>query len=606
VLGLMVAGLGIGSATAQWVTQTLSLRPGWNAVYLEVQPEPRDCDLVFGGLPVESVWAWNRSFTTVQFIQDVNELVAGQPDWLVYLPPDNPGRAAVNLFTIQGGRGYLIKLPSNAAPVNWTVKGQPVVPAIDWLPNSLNLVGFPLAPTGTPSFQALFAGAPAHRGQAAYRLNSAGLWDLVLNPASTFLRAGEAYWVYSAGPSTFSGPMEVQTEQEEGLSYGRILTELSLRIRNRSGTATSITVRPLPSQTPPGPEHPWLAGDVPISYFHANFAAREFGWVPFPATLERTELAAGEEWVLRLEVNRVRMAEVAPPVDHRGVLYQSVLEITDEAGSRLRVGINADGMRLYPQAEPVARSGPVPLNADPGPHPRAGLWVGFASVDRVNQPAAIGDPDTPVATASPFQFRLILHVNAAGQTRLLQKVLQMFKPGTLKPDPENPGFQIVDVPGRYVLVTDDNLIPQFEGSSLRDGQPVARRVSSPAFGFAQPIGMTGVGEFGVGKFTGEVRVGYDDPLNPFKHSYHPDHDNLDDRFEEKLPEGLESFAIARLIELEFTATDPEQLTLAGWGDNHVGGIYRETVTGLHTRTIRASGVFRLTQVSRISVLNDGL
>ena len=153
LLGLMVTGLGIGSATAQWVTQTLVLRPGWNAVYLEVQPEPAECDQVFAGLPIESVWAWNRRFSTVQFIQDVNELVPGQPDWLVHLPAGDPGRPARNLFAIQGGRPYLIKLRSDASPVNWTVKGQPVLRPIDWLADSLNLVGFPLAPGAAPSFQ---------------------------------------------------------------------------------------------------------------------------------------------------------------------------------------------------------------------------------------------------------------------------------------------------------------------------------------------------------------------------------------------------------------------------------------------------------------------
>ena len=66
----------------QWTTQTIVLRPGWNAVYLEVQPEPRDCDSIFAKLPVESVWGWNRRFTTVQFIQDANQLLPGRPDWL--------------------------------------------------------------------------------------------------------------------------------------------------------------------------------------------------------------------------------------------------------------------------------------------------------------------------------------------------------------------------------------------------------------------------------------------------------------------------------------------------------------------------------------------
>ena len=112
---LLLFALGCGSpaAFAQWVTQTITLNPGWNAVYLEVQPANSDCDAVFAGIPVESVWAWNRRFSSVQFIQDANQLVPGQPDWLVYLPSDQPARATRNLFAVQGARAYLIKLKMN-------------------------------------------------------------------------------------------------------------------------------------------------------------------------------------------------------------------------------------------------------------------------------------------------------------------------------------------------------------------------------------------------------------------------------------------------------------------------------------------------------------
>src|SRR5436309_329210 len=110
-LSFILAGLawcfGCQPAMAQWTTQRLPLQPGWNAVYLEVQPEPVDCDTVLAGLPVESVWAWNRRFSTVQFIQDPNELLPGQPNWLAYLPPDHAARATRNLFTLRGGQTYL-------------------------------------------------------------------------------------------------------------------------------------------------------------------------------------------------------------------------------------------------------------------------------------------------------------------------------------------------------------------------------------------------------------------------------------------------------------------------------------------------------------------
>src|SRR5262245_49286660 len=89
-------------ACAQWTNQTIVLRPGCNAVFLELQPEPRECDAVFAGIPVESVWAWNRRFTPIQFIQDPADLIPGAPDWLTYLPTSHLARATMNLFALQG------------------------------------------------------------------------------------------------------------------------------------------------------------------------------------------------------------------------------------------------------------------------------------------------------------------------------------------------------------------------------------------------------------------------------------------------------------------------------------------------------------------------
>ena len=55
---------------AQWRTQTIQLNPGWNAIHLEVQPQPDGCDAIFANLPVESIWKWNRRFSTIQFVTD--------------------------------------------------------------------------------------------------------------------------------------------------------------------------------------------------------------------------------------------------------------------------------------------------------------------------------------------------------------------------------------------------------------------------------------------------------------------------------------------------------------------------------------------------------
>src|SRR5262249_31122738 len=159
---------------------------------------------------------------------------------------------------------------------------------------------------------------------------------------------------------------------------------------------------------------------------------------------------------------------------------------------------------------------------------------------KVNQPSSLTDPITPLPTASEFHLRLLVHVDDIGTARLLQKVLLMWKNGTYTNNPA--GVQVLDQPGHYVLVSDDRFIPQFTGSALRDNEPVARRFSSTAFAIRNPLPFAGTGDFGSANttLTNSITLDYDDPLNPFKHQYHPDHNNLDEHFEQKLPEGIES------------------------------------------------------------------
>src|SRR5437667_214500 len=326
---LLLFALGCGSpaAFAQWVTQTITLNPGWNAVYLEVQPANSDCDAVFAGIPVESVWAWNRRFSSVQFIQDANQLVPGQPD---------------------------------------------------------------------------------------YRLNASGRWQLISSPATNALRAGEALWVYCLGASTFSGPVQLTLEQRDGLLYGRILTEQTLRIKNNSGSVRSLTVQELPSHIPTDTNSPVLAGAVPLSYYKIDAANHQFGWITLPSQLQKLNMQPGEEWVLRLEVKRQLMADFVPPPNHNGVHYQSILNLSDDTGIRYLISVSAEGVKTYAStASAVRQIGKADAGAPPDP--RAGLWVGSAAIDKVSQPAGITSPANPVPVGSPFQFRLIVHVDNDGK-----------------------------------------------------------------------------------------------------------------------------------------------------------------------------------------------
>ena len=602
-------------ALAQWTQQSIRLQPGWNAVFFEVQPEARDCDTVFQGIAVESVWAWNRRFTSAQFIQDPNTLLPEQPEWLAYFPPSSENAFLTNLFILQGGRAYLVKL-GGTQPVDLVITGRPKVRPIAWLSDSFNFVGAHADSASPPTFADFFAPSSAHAGQDILRMESDGKWHKVANPAAERMRRGEAFWIYCQGQSQYQGPLSVTFDVGDGLEYARILVEQTLRIQNASASQRTITLRQAPSgPVPDDPSLPVLAGDVPLSRYEFDVASQRIGWYPLSGPLSLTIPARGE-LAVQLAVRRPDMAAFTPPAG-REALYQSLLEVSDAAGSLLVVPVSAQGLGA-PRVSPVSRPGggsksrDAMARLDVPAHPRTGLWVGNVTINAVSNPTSGSlNPDEPTTAAVPLMFRLIVHVDSSGQARLLQQVLQMWKEGAWIPNPDDPTSSTFildpDNPGRTVLLTDDSLIPQFGGIALRDTKLVGRRISSAVFGLPQPIAMGG-GEFGLAggnPTTCVVVLDYQDRLNPFVHRYHPDHDNLDPRYENTLPVGNESYTITRAIALQFTANDPEGLISAEWGDEELGGIYGEKIAGFHRRAIYIQGIFRLQRLSDVGVLNDG-
>lgn len=577
-------------AWAQWTTQTITLNPGWNAVYLEVQPEPQDCDQVFAGLPVESAWRWNRRFSTVQFVQDPAALTPSAPDWLVYLPATHALAESRSLHAIEGGRPYLIQIRSDAGSVVWRLQGRVVPRRTEWLTDSLNFVGFPAVPPA-PSFARFFGGSDSHRNGPVFRLSTTGYWTEI--PTTTVMQPAEAFWIRTLGQSDYPGPVAVRLEQSTGLNFGSVLQEQTLRVQNRSSQTLNITLVQQASEQPNSPEAAALAGPVPLSYWSQGATVQSAGWRPLLGTLTLSNVPAGGTRSLRLAVRR---ADMTPFAGGNGAMYQSILEVKDTAGlSRQLIPVTSRGPSTLAGAGLFAAAGMSQTG-----QPRPGLWIGHAVIDRVSEVAS-ANPNDPKPTACPFQFRLILHCNERGDVRLLQKVVQMWKPGTYQPDPNDPTQRVVDQPGRFVLITDDARLGDYSGATLRDGVPAGRRFSTAAFGFRDPILMTAQG---AARWQCRVDLGYDAPLNPFKHLYHPEHDNRNPTFDGTLGPGRESFDVSRTISVEFTATDPENLSVAGWGDNQIGGIYREEISGLNRQPLIIQGRFRLQLASRETRLND--
>ena len=287
-------------------------------------------------------------------------------------------------------------------------------------------------------------------------------------------------------------------------------------------------------------------------------------------------------------------------------LYQSLLEITDSAGFSVALPVTAAGLQMLrpDAAAKVARGEKQTLEQLFG-NPNAGLWYGYVSIDKVSEPnnAAQG-PVVPLQTMSDFVFPVVVHVDYDGNAKLLSHATVMWKDGLTQPAQGNPNLQETAEAGRYVVVSNDALLDQFQGSMVNDGTPVGRRFASANFSHRTPQALTG--EFG-GMLGTTLTLSYDDTLNPFKHAFHPDH-NMAVAVPTTRADGSASewYTVTREISLEFTGTDPESVESTRWGDQLAGGYWRETLIGIHSKLIYTEGFFRLSRVLDVGVLNDGI
>lgn len=563
------------AAPAQTLTQTIILQPGWNAVWLEVQPTNNSASAVLGNLPVASVWSRAERISSVDFIQNPSEATFNESGWLAWLPAWRTESFLNNLFAVFPNRAYLLRC-TNTAPVVWNVTGRPALRQPEWVPDAFNLRGAPVDPAAPPTFLNFFRHSPAHYNPASgqlqkiYRLNSAtGQWQLVA-PTDT-LQSGAAYWIYCRGASDYLAPLTAKVELGDGLDFGDALTELSLRLRNLTPSTANALLREL---------------SAPASILsHYQFSPTlGVQWSALPNPLA-VAVASGLDTRLRLAARRQ---------DLGGNSYASVVEIRDGAGTRLLLPVTVEKFTNLAAAGEVAAAG--------GAEPLAGLWVGTATINAISE-AHSANPTNPTPTKSELNLRLLLHVEANGQTRLLKEVIQMWRNGTFTND--SSGNRVVDKPGEYVLLTDDTLISMFSGATLRDGESVGRRVSTIGYDFPSSssnnfLNLTGTLAIGQ-SLTGTLILPHDHPTNPFKHKYHPDHDNLNARFDGP---AVESYTSSRQIELTFASSPPAgNPAVPDFGFNEMGGVYRERITGIHKNPIHLSGTFRLSRVSQIAELN---
>ena len=296
-------------------TQTITLHPGWNAVYLEVQPEVRIPATVFRDLPVESVWTWFDRTSSVEFIRDPAEGLWAQPGWSVYATA--PEKSATNnLYAIFANRAYLIKLGGRQS-VAWTVTGSPATDKTIWTSDSFNLTGFHVNPANPANFTEFLSSSAAHAGQQVYRLSSQGKWELITTPAATTIKSGEAYWVYCDGASSFQSPVDVRILGSE-IGYGTTSDINSVTLDNQSSTTRSVTIKFLPSAD-------WFTYQM----FNATTGYNEYPKLD----IWTLQLSAGRQTNIWLAVRRELLTNG---------ISRGILEVTDDVGSRYMIQVTVE------------------------------------------------------------------------------------------------------------------------------------------------------------------------------------------------------------------------------------------------------------------------
>ena len=607
-----------GQAHAQWTTQTNVLRPGWNSVFLHVDASHITLDQLVGNdlaNPIQEIWYWQPALPTGQFVESPQVPTGEGSQWSTWT---RLGGAASTLTKLSGNGAYLVKVANTVNSYSWLVKGQPVLPTFRWTLTGLNFIGFPTPPAQSPAFESFLSPAPQlQQNGEVYRYPGGELGPT--NPVrvvafrTTPVRRDQAYWV-RAGESynQYFGPIQILQAGGSGIHFGNTRGQTQLRLRNLANVPIAVTLSLIESEESPV-NQTYIEGVPPLLLRGAiNTTNLTFGYTSLAAGVRTWNLAAagkvGSEVELIIGLNRSQMTG-AP-----GDLFAGVLRFTDS------LGLSQVDMAVSAKKESTA-----------------GLWVGGAAVNYVShylKPyAKVGNAadfasllsrlqlaegangyhyqhdtntgrvlvfggaekktgsyllDGPIkvdsgTVARPFPLRLIVH-NSGTSVKLLQKI-----------------YHGVGSSSNIVLATKENLLLSAQLSE-------ARRISSVHFPTSAgniPWDFTGTLQQG-GSLTALVPLSHDEQAsNPFLHTYHPDHDNLDAQFTTELARGNESYGVTRQITLNLTAPENDFNSLTQ-GSQDLGGNYTETITfearGSQTRQYNVLGNFTLKRISDIATL----
>ncbi|MCO6435510.1 MAG: hypothetical protein J5J06_00290 [Phycisphaerae bacterium] len=529
--------LGVAPAVsrAQLVTESVDLEPGWNAVWLNIEPEPNEVATLLANLPppldCQAVWLFDPTP-----IGSTSTIANAPGRWFVYdksLPAE-----LQSLHAIHGHLAYFIKV--NVAG-QLLISGHPVSRNTSFSSHTSNLFGVLTKPTvGSLTFEEYFS-LPGVIGKirTGAQPNQHDLFALedgalVRRSLLDLVAPNRAYWVNVVQNFDFGGLVDVTTAGK-GLSFGRTtaLTTLNIGLpslpTSRTLSLHASSCVSLGSEACPAGSsgEAWLeyrddsGGGLPVWRSLADGVD-----VIVPPKTAKVELTLRARRALVSDRGRSAMGAVPinplPPV---------VIDVTDDQGSRALV------------------------SADVIVEPIFGQWVGQAHLTKVSTHPVLQSLPLDQAEAIPMDMTLILEL-----------------PG---PDDQAGGA----VP---------HLLDSIALETFRDGRALQRRFTSALIDRplvlvedegdpVDPLGATGT-------LHGTLHIAPHDPLNPYRHRYNPEH---------RL-----GYDITRDITIEIRSLGASVADeLAGldgtFGPHRLAGRYTEVITGITADPITVQGEFRL-------------
>jgi hypothetical protein len=531
-------------AHAQWQNTTYTLKSGWNAIYLHGDATHATPAQLFAAYPaVTEVWRWNPNPDEVQFTSTPMIPSAGTSEWSVW----KSDGSASSLGQVIGQTAYLVKC---SAATSVIIAQKVLPPSAAWVRNGANLMGFPSKLTSSlyPTMGSYFATFPAAIASNVkiYKYNGGDLGPG--NPVQVFSTSTErvdrnqAYWFDSEVVGNFYAPVEISISNGSGLDFGRTGSTITVRLLNRSSTVSTVTIAPVASaNAPTGQEDITAAVPITRRVFNAGTAS----WTETAIDAEFTEVVGANAAVeLSFGIDRAAMTGSS------NAFFASLLRLTDSAN-------------LYDILLPVtARKASL-----------AGLWIGDAVVGGVQSKTA---GYTGTATAQTYNLRYIVHVDDAGNARVLSQVYL----GQLAGATPQPG-----------ICTAESALSVADKAS-------ARRIVAAHLPLDRVLdgGTMALG----GSLSCTISTPFNDPTSPFVHQYHPDHDNKSGTT--PLEAGQESYDLGRAVTFAISAAAPAGVSATGYGASVIAGNYTEVLTGLRKDSVTVTGTFSLRRVSEIGTL----